>query len=67
MPHPAPFPSRRHRDAPLRVRSTVFRSGNNQAVRIPVALRLDCNEVTIRRDGASLVIEPIGAIGWPAG
>jgi virulence-associated protein VagC len=49
------------------VRSTVFRSGNNQAVRIPVALRLDCNEVTIRRDGASLVIEPIGAIGWPAG
>jgi virulence-associated protein VagC len=45
----------------------VFRSGNSQEVRIPAALRLFCSEVTIRRDGAALVIEPMAAHGWPAG
>lgn len=50
-----------------RLRSTIFRSGNSQAVRIPAALRLDCDVVTIRREGTTLVIEPLGADGWPAG
>ena len=60
---------RRSRPAPSSplVHSTVFRSGNSQAVRIPVDLRLDCTEVTIRREGPALIIEPVTETGWPAG
>lgn len=36
-------------------------------MRIPAALRLHCDEVIIRREGAALAIEPVGADGWPAG
>ena len=67
MPRPAPPRRRQHPTSFPRLRSTVFRSGNSQAVRIPAALRLDCDEVIIRREGAALVIEPVGADGWPAG
>jgi len=67
MPRPAPPRRRQHSASSPHLRSTVFRSGNSQAVRIPAALRLNCDEVIIRREGAALVIEPVGADGWPAG
>lgn len=41
------------------LKSTVFRSGGSQAVRIPKALRLDARRVTVRREGNALVIEPL--------
>ncbi len=65
-PRPAPHQRGPHRRAP-QWRSSGFRSGNSQAVRMPAALRLDCRQVIIRREGAALIIEPLGADGWPAG
>ncbi len=67
MPRPAPSRPKPSRAGGPRLRSSVFRSGNSQAVRIPVALRLDCTQVTIRRGGAALVIGPVNADGWPVG
>jgi antitoxin VapB len=37
----------------------LFRNGRNQAVRIPRDLELEGDEATIRRDGRSLIIEPV--------
>ena len=37
----------------------LFRSGRNQAVRIPVEFELPGDEATIHRDGDRLVITPI--------
>ena len=37
----------------------LFRNGRNQAVRIPVEFELPGNEAIMRRDGDSLVIEPL--------
>ena len=37
----------------------VFMSGTSQAVRLPRAYRFDCETVTIRRDGDSLVLTPV--------
>ena len=56
------------RSAP-RQRARVFWSGRSQAVRLPKAFRLDTKEVTIRRDGEKLVLEPVEIMrdenGWP--
>jgi antitoxin VapB len=67
MPGHRPSRSRQHATGSPRLRATILRNGTSQAVRIPAALRLDCDQVTIRREGAALVIEPVGADGWPAG
>ncbi len=37
----------------------LFRNGRNQALRIPRELELDADEVTIRRDGERLIVEPV--------
>jgi antitoxin VapB len=39
-------------------RASLFRNGSNQAVRIPREFELPGGDVTIRREGRSLVIEP---------
>jgi virulence-associated protein VagC len=57
-------------DAPHgRERARVFWSGRSQAVRLPKAFRLSTNEVAIRREGRSIVLEPIeidrDEKGWP--
>ena len=41
----------------------VFMSGRSQAVRLPKAFRLDVSEVRVRREGATLILEPIEQ-GW---
>lgn len=38
--------------------ASLFRNGRNQAVRIPVEFELPGTEVTIRKEGDTLVIEP---------
>jgi antitoxin VapB len=52
------MPERRH------VR--LFRSGRNQAVRIPVAFELPGDEAIMHRDGDRLVIEPMRKRGLVA-
>lgn len=42
----------------------VFRNGRNQAVRIPVELSFDTDEVTIERRGDGLLIRPKQRAGW---
>ncbi|MXZ60810.1 MAG: antitoxin [Acidobacteria bacterium] len=37
----------------------LFWSGRSQAVRLPKAFRIDGNEVRIRRQGRSVLLEPI--------
>ena len=49
---------------PRRVR--LFRSGGNQAVRIPVEFELPGNEAIMHRDGDRLVIEPVRKRGLVA-
>ena len=53
--------------APQRAR--VFWSGRSQAVRLPKAFRFSTREVSIRREGEGIVLEPIEIArdekGWP--
>ena len=41
----------------------VFWSGRSQAVRLPKEFRFDAKEVSIRREGDALVLEPVQK-GW---
>ena len=45
--------------------TTLFLNGRSQAVRLPKELRLPGKEVTIRRLGDGVYIEPITATAWP--
>jgi len=45
----------------------VFYSGRSQAVRIPQAFRFTSSVVWIRREGESIVLDPVRAPSWPAG
>jgi antitoxin VapB len=48
------------RFAPIdRVRAKLFMHGGSQAVRLPKAFRFEGDEVRVRRDGYSVVLEPI--------
>jgi antitoxin VapB len=51
----------------LPVRAKVFWSGPSQAVRLPKAFRFTTDEVTIRKVGEALILEPAPRRGWPAG
>ena len=50
-------------------RAKVFWTGRSQAVRLPRAFRVSTREVSVRRDGDALVLEPIALErdekGWP--
>ena len=48
------------------VKARVFRNGANQAIRIPVGMSLDADEVTIEKDGDALVVRPVRQRGWDA-
>ena len=56
-------------DAVTEGRGKVFWTGRSQAIRIPRAFRVSTAEVKVRRDGSSLVLEPIeletDEKGWP--
>lgn len=53
-----------------RGRAKVFWTGRSQAVRLPKEMRFATSEVTIRREGRALILEPLeverDAKGWPA-
>ncbi|BDU72067.1 antitoxin [Mesoterricola silvestris] len=49
------------------VRAKVFWSGPSQAVRLPKAFRFSTDEVTIRKVGDSLILEPVHKREWPVG
>lgn len=37
----------------------IFWTGNSQAIRLPKAFRFDGNEVTIKKQGNKVILEPI--------
>jgi antitoxin VapB len=43
--------------APAPKRAKIFWSGRSQAVRLPKEFRFDVDEVVIRRDGSTIVLE----------
>ena len=48
--------------------TTVFLSGNSQAVRIPQEFRFDTKRVEIQRKGATLILSPLPDENtWPEG
>ena len=47
--------------------TTLFFNGRSQAVRLPRELRLPGKEVTIRRLGDGVFIEPVVETSWPEG
>ena len=48
-------------------RAKVFWSGPSQAVRLPKAFRFSTDEVTVRKVGDALILEPAPRRGWPEG
>jgi antitoxin VapB len=48
-------------------RAKVFWSGPSQAVRLPKAFRFSTEEVTVRKVGSSLILEPAPKRRWPVG
>jgi len=46
--------------------TTLFMNGRSQAVRLPKELRLPGKEVSIRKLGDGVLIEPITETVWPS-
>ena len=45
----------------------IFKNGRSQAVRLPKAFRFKSTEVTIRREGTKVILEPLEKSEWPDG
>jgi antitoxin VapB len=45
----------------------LFRNGRSQAVRLPKEFRFEGEEVAIRREGDSVILEPLRPRAWPRG
>ncbi len=45
----------------------IFMNGRSQAVRLPKEFRFEDDEVSIRREGESVILEPIRKDSWPKG
>jgi antitoxin VapB len=43
----------------------VFHDGNAQAVRLPAGFEFATHEVSIRREGEAVILEPIRSTAWP--
>ena len=48
-------------------RARLFRNGRSQAVRLPKEFRFPGEEVSVRREGEAVILEPIEATRWPRG
>lgn len=49
----------------MAAKAKVFWTGRSQAVRLPKAFRFQTDTVTVRREGAAVILEP--ASDWPEG
>lgn len=45
----------------------LFKNGRSQAVRLPKEFRFKGSEVTIRKEGNKIILEPLETSDWPAG
>lgn len=51
----------------LQGKAKVFWSGPSQAVRLPKAFRLNTTEITVKKVGNTLILEPATKRKWPKG
>ena len=51
----------------LQAKAKIFWSGPSQAVRLPKAFRFTTDEVTVRKVGDALILEPAPKCAWPVG
>lgn len=49
----------------LQGKAKVFWSGPSQAVRLPKAFRLNTTEITVKKVGNTLILEPAPKRKWP--
>ena len=49
------------------MKTTLFQNGRSQPVRLPREFRFPGREVSIRRLGTGILIEPIHETTWPEG
>jgi virulence-associated protein VagC len=47
------------------VRAKLFQNGRSQAVRLPRAFRFEGSEVSVRREGDAVILEPVRKRAWP--
>src|SRR6266498_6128111 len=45
----------------------LFRNGRSQAVRLPKEFRFEGEELSIRREGEAVILEPLRPRTWPKG
>ena len=45
----------------------LFRNGRSQAVRLPKEFRFEGGEVSVRREGDAVILEPLKPRAWPKG
>jgi antitoxin VapB len=45
----------------------LFQNGRSQAVRLPKEFRFEGDEVSIRREGEGVLLEPVRRRSWPRG
>jgi antitoxin VapB len=48
-------------------RAKLFANGRSQAVRLPREFRFEGKEVAIRKEGETVVLEPVAKRKWPTG
>jgi antitoxin VapB len=48
-------------------RAKLFRNGRSQAVRLPKEFRFEGDEVSVRREGRKVILEPVKRRAWPPG
>jgi virulence-associated protein VagC len=48
-------------------RAKLFQNGRSQAVRLPKAFRIKGDEVSVRREGEAVILEPVKKRAWPKG
>ena len=45
----------------------MFQNGRSQAVRLPKEFRFEGHELSIRREGDAVILEPLAPQAWPKG
>jgi hypothetical protein len=45
----------------------LFGNGRSQAVRLPKEFRFEGGEVSVRREGDAMILEPLKPRAWPKG
>jgi virulence-associated protein VagC len=48
-------------------RAKLFWNGRSQAVRLPKEFRFEGDEVSVRREGRKVILEPVRRRAWPPG